>query len=86
MNEILTFENRNLVNICRCCGLRKERVMKASWKCREDFSAILVHKDMLLDHNPSRTLYLLQLLQKQMGTVTVSMATKSLVQEESTTL
>ena len=48
----------------RCCGLRKKRRVKASWKAREDISAIIVDPDMFLDHSPHRVLSLLQRFQE----------------------
>ena len=47
----------SLVYSCRvrCCGSRKARQVNASWKTREEFSAIQVHSSMLLDHEPRST-------------------------------
>ena len=43
-----------------CCSCGKARHIVATWKNREDFSAIQVSTSMLLDHGPSRTVSFIQ--------------------------
>lgn len=45
----------------RCCGIRymEDRLVRASWKAREDMTGIILHRDCVVDHSPRRLLSLL---------------------------
>lgn len=45
----------------RCCGIRymEDRLVRASWKAREDMTGIILHRDCVVDHSPRRLLALL---------------------------
>ena len=48
----------------RCCGIRfmEDRLVRASWKAREDMTGIILHRDCIVDHSPRRLLALLTTL------------------------
>ena len=58
--------------VYRCCGIRKTRRIVASWKSKEEFSAIVVHTSMVLDHGPSRTVDFINHFYDQTGDNTTS--------------
>ena len=51
----------------RCCGVRctRDRVVRASWRAREDMTGLILHRDCLVDHSPRRTLAMLRNLTHQ---------------------